>query len=147
MPKVSDLKTLDLFEIPQPSTPTPASMDYRAEVSAMVGIALKETDLDRHEVAMRMSRLLGDGAEVSKYMLDAWSSESRDAYNMPFYQAPILELVTDSLLFSNWLAVKRGGRLLIGKDTLCAELGKLERQKEQAAKKIRDLKKIMGEME
>jgi len=141
----SDIRTLDLFEVPQPASSLPSSMDYRAEISGLVGIALKECDLDRYEVAAEMSKL--SGQEVSKYMIDAWASESRDAYNMPFYQTAVLETACKTHLFTNWLADKRGGRLLIGKETLCAELGKLERLKEEAARKIRELKKVMGEME
>ncbi|KAB7624356.1 hypothetical protein [Alkalilimnicola sp. S0819] len=140
-----DRYTADLFEVPQPAAPLPASMDYRSEVAALVGQVLKNADGDRYEIAARMGRL--SGAEVSKYMLDAWASEARDAYNMPFYQAPVLETACDTHAFSNWMADKRGGRLLIGREALNAELGKLERLKEDAGKKIRELKKLMGELE
>lgn len=143
--RYQDTHTLDLFEVPQPAAQLPSSMDYGREVAHLVSEILKGADGDRFEVAARMSRLTG--REVSKYMLDAWSSESRDAYNMPFYLAPVLEAACESHIFSNWLADKRGGRLLIGKETLTAELGKLERLKEEAARKIRELKKMMGEME
>lgn len=137
--------TLDLFVVPQPVAPLPSSMDYGREVAAMVSDVLSHADGDRYEIAARMSRLTG--RDVSKYMLDAWSSESRDTYNIPFYMTPVLEAACETHNFSNWLADKRGGRLLIGKEALTAELGKLERAKEEAAKKIRDLKKIMGEFE
>lgn len=120
-------------------------MDYRAEIALLVGDALKGAEGDRYAVAATMSRLTGQ--EVSKYMLDAWASEARDAYNMPFYQAPVLETACNTLVLSSWLADKRGGRLLIGKETLAAELGKLERVKEQANRQIRELKRLMGEME
>lgn len=140
-----DPLTLDLFAVPQPAASLPASMDYRREVAHLVGVALKDADGDRYEIASRMSRL--EGREVSKYMLDAWSSESRDAYNLPFYQVAVLEAACHTHALSNWLADKRGGRLLVGRETLNAELGKLERLKEEAARKIRELKKVMGEME
>lgn len=138
-----DTKTRDMFEVPQPVAPLPSSMDYRQTVSAMVGAALKDADGDRYEIAARMSRL--SGQEVSKYMLDAWSSEARDAYNMPFYQAPVLETACGTHLFSSWLATQRGGRLLIGREALNAELGKLEHLRDEAGRKIRELKKIMGD--
>lgn len=140
-----DNRTLDLFTIPQPDAPLPASMDYRGEVAHLVGQILKDAEGDRYEIAAKMSRL--QGSDVSKYMLDAYASESRDGYNMPFYLAPILETACDSLVLSNYLATKRGGQLLVGKETLNAELGKMERIKEEAARNIRDLKKMMGEME
>lgn len=140
-----DEMTSDLFLVPSPPAATPASMDYRAEVAHLVADALKAAEGDRYDVAAAMSRLTGH--EVSKYMLDAWASPGREAYNMPFYQVPALELACDTLILSSWLADKRGGRLLVGKDTLTAELGKLERIKEDAARKIRELKKLMGELE
>tara|TARA_B100000700_G_scaffold331223_2_gene462413 strand:- start:2352 stop:2786 length:435 start_codon:yes stop_codon:yes gene_type:complete len=140
-----DNRTGDMFMVPSPAAPVPASMDYRAEIAHLVGEALKQAEGDRFEVAAQMSRLTGQ--EVSKYMLDAWASGAREAYNMPFYQAAVLETACNTLLLSSWLAEKRGGRLLVGKDTLTAELGKLERLKEDAAKKIRELKRMMGELE
>lgn len=143
MARNRDTRTLDLFEIPQPAVSLPASMDYRREVAHLVGEVLKGADGDRYEIASRMSRLTG--REMSKYMLDAWSSESRDAYNMPFHAAPVLEAACHTHELSNWLADKRGGRLLVGREALNAELGKLEKLKDEAARKIRELKKIMGE--
>jgi hypothetical protein len=145
MARKRDTQTLDLFEVPRPAEQLPASMDYGATVSHMVGVILKDADGDRLEIASRMSRFTGK--DVSKYMLDAWSSESRDAYNLPFYLAPVLEAACSTHMLTNWLADMRGGRLLIGRDALNAELGKLERLREDAAKKIRELKKVMGELE
>ena len=121
--RLRDNQTRDLFEVPQPAAALPASMDYGQEVAHLVGEAIKGADCDRYELASRMSRLTGK--EVSKYMLDAWSSVARDAYNLPFYLAPVLESACHTHDISNWLADKRGGRLLIGRETLNAELGKL----------------------
>ena len=144
MARTRDTHTLDLFEVPQPAAEMPASMDYRREVAHLVGEVLKQADGDRYEIASRMSRLIG--REVSKYMLDAWSAESRDAYNMPFYAAPVLEAACHTHALSNWLADKRGGRLLVGREALNAELGKLEKMKDEAARKIRELKRLMGDL-
>jgi hypothetical protein len=143
MARTRDTKTLDLFEVPQPAAQLPASMDYGALVAHMVSEVLRAADCDRHEIAARMSRLTGK--DVSKYMLDAWSSESRDAYNIPFYLVPVLETACCSHQFTNWLASVRGGRLLIGREALNAELGRLEHAKAQAAQRIRELKKQMGD--
>lgn len=142
--RVKDTQTLDLFEVPQPAEQLPASMDYGVLVAHMVSDVLRNADCDRHEVAARMSRLTGK--EISKYMLDAWSSESRDAYNIPFYLVAVLETACSTHQFTNWLAGIRGGRLLIGREALNAELGRLEHARAQASQKIRDLKKVMGEL-
>jgi hypothetical protein len=138
-----DPLTQDFFEVPEPAAPLEASMDYRTQVAVLVYQILRDADGDRYEIAARMSKLAG--YDVTKYMLDAYTSESRDAYNIPFHLVPVLETACDSHLLSNWLANKRGGRLLIGREALNAELGKLERMRDDAGKKIKQLKILMGE--
>jgi len=140
-----DNATFDLFEIPEQPAQTAAGMDYNREVAHLVVKVLKEAGCDRYEISARMSRLTGK--EVSKFMLDAWAAESRDHHNIPFYLVPVLEAACETHALSAWLAEKRGGRLMVGKEVLAAELGKLERIKDEAAQKIRELKKLMGELE
>jgi hypothetical protein len=143
--RAKDTQTLDLFEVPQPAAAIPAGLNYRATVAGLVGVMLKSAEGDRYDIAAACSRLTGK--EVSKYMLDAYSSEGRDEFNLPLWVVPALEEACNSHLITNWLAGVRGGRLLIGRDALNAELGKLERLKEEAARKIKELKKQMGVME
>lgn len=138
-----DTTTLDLFEVPMPAAPVPGSQNYCVEVSHLVCEVLSQAHADRHEIAARMSRL--SGRDVSKYMIDAWSAESRDGYNLPLYMAPVLEVACESHRLGMWLADKRGGRLLVGREALNAELGKLERARDEAARKIKQLKNVMGE--
>ncbi len=140
-----DDATLDLFQIPAAPEPAPASMDYNREVAHLVAKVVKEAGCDRFEIAARMSRLTG--RDVSKHMIDAWAAESRDHHNIPFYLVPVLEAACETHALSAWLADKRGGRLMVGKEVLAAELGKLERIKDEATQKIKELKRLMGEME
>ena len=63
-----DDRTLDIFSVPQPVLSIPGHCNYAAQVSELVSEVLKESDLDRYEIAARMSRLSGD--DVSKNMLD-----------------------------------------------------------------------------
>lgn len=139
-----DLHTGDLFALlPTPAEQTPGSQCYGVEVAHLVSQVLAGAGCDRVDVAARMSRLAG--RDVSKYMLDAWSAESREAYNLPFYMAPVLEAACHTHMLTQWLADKRGGRLLVGREALNAELGKLERARDEAARKIKQLKSLMGE--
>lgn len=140
-----DKLTGDLFQIPSPADPVDSSMDYSREVAQLVGQQLKETTLDRYDIAAAMSRLTG--REVSKFMLDAWASESREAHNLPFYMLPALEVALETHNFSHWQAEKRGCKLLIGREALDAELGRLQRIKDEAAEKMRAIKKRQGEAE
>lgn len=137
--------TGDLFAIPQPSAPLPASHDYRPQVAHLVGETLRASGLDRYRVAAEMSRLTG--REITKTMLDAYASEGRETFNLPFWEVPALEAACQSHGLGCWLAQVRGGRLLVGRETLTAELGRLEQARDTAAKRIRDIKRLMGEGE
>lgn len=142
--KRRDPLTLDLFEVPQPAAPLPASMDYRAQVSAIVAAMLKQTNKDRYDIAAACSRLTG--TEVSKYMLDAYASEARETFNLPLWLVPALEEACQSHDLTNWLVAARGGRLYLGKDVLHAELGKLEKEREEIARSIKEIKNRMRAM-
>jgi hypothetical protein len=136
----ADDRTLDLFVVPEADS-APAGMDYRSQVSGLVGRVLKAACGDRHEVAARASGLTG--TSVTKCMLDAYASEARETFNLPFYLVPAIESACESLELSNWLAATRGGRLLVGRDALAGELAKLERQRAQASRRISRLRKVM----
>lgn len=140
-----DTLTADLFAVPRPAQPLPGTHDYRAVVSGLVGDLLKATTSDRFGVSATMSRLVGK--EISKHMLDAYSSEAREEFNLPLYLVPALEAASGSHGLTSWLADVRGGRLLIGRDALNAELGRLEKLREDTGSRIRDLKRRMGEPE
>jgi hypothetical protein len=120
----------------------PGFGNYAAQVSELVSEMLKSTELDRYEIAARMSRLSGD--DVSKNMLDAWASPARADHNLPFYRAVLLEEVCASHLLTDWQVALRGGRVAYGRDALLAELGRLERTRDESARQARELKRRMG---
>ncbi|SDK30634.1 hypothetical protein [Billgrantia gudaonensis] len=145
MRRVRDDATLDIFEVPAPVVPTPGSGNYAAQVSELVGSVLKDCPVDRYEVAAQMSRLSGD--DVSKHMLDAWSSPARTDHNIPLYRVPLLEEVCHSHAFTDWLVHLRGGRVAYGREALAAEYGKRQRMLEKLKHDMRELKRLMGEEE
>lgn len=130
--------TGDLFEIPVPANPIPGSMDYRAVVSHLLAKMMAESGMTRFAIAAAVSELVGK--EVSKYMLDAYTAESRDEFNGPAWLMPAIEVACKSTLYSGWLAGVRGGRLLIGRDALAAELGRIERQRDELGDQARSIK-------
>ena len=145
MRRITDLLTADLFEAPLPAPTGAASMHYSREVAHQVSALLAASGQSRYQVAARMSELAG--REISKYMLDAYSAESREAYNLPLWEVPALEVACGGHGLTAWLAAKRGARLLVGRDALDAELGKLERLRDEASRKIKELKRILEEQE
>lgn len=133
--------TGDLFVIPTPAPRIDGSMDWRSEVSGLVSDVLAEAALagkDRHDVAAEMSRLTGH--DISKAMLDGYSSPARDTFNIPFVWAPVLETACNTRSLSSWFAAKRGARLLVGFEAVNAEIGRYERIQDAAARRVKELK-------
>lgn len=143
MARQRDDRTLDMFEVPRPASPVAASMDYRSTVAHLLADALKAAEGDRYDVAAEASRLVG--RDVSKAMLDAYTSEARNAWNLPFWLVPALETACRTHALTQWLAEVRGGRLYVGGENLAAQLGRLMRAKEETEAQIRRLKKLMRE--
>ncbi|WP_164273478.1 hypothetical protein [Stenotrophomonas sp. B1-1] len=138
-----DALTGDLFAIPRPVAPVDGAMNYRKTVSALVGDMLngaRVAGLDRYEVAAKASRLAG--RDVSKAMLDGYTAESRDEFNVPLWLAPVLEVVCDSTQLTEWLADVRGGRFLVGAATLDAEIGRRSREMDIAAAELKQLREL-----
>lgn len=145
MRSVKDTATIDIFEVPQPVHPAPGSGNYAAQVSELVAQVLKSSPHDRYEIAAQMSRLSGD--DVSKHMLDAWSSPARTEHNIPLYMVPLLEEVCRSHAFTDWMVRLRGGRVAYGRDALAAQYGKLQQMKDKLQAEMREMKRLMGEDE
>lgn len=135
-----DPLTADLFEIPTPVEPRPGSLNFNKELRRLLSDLLKKTppSVTREVVAARMSELTGD--TVTKHMIDAWTAESREGWRFPLEYAPAFEVAVETTGLLAWFAQVRGGKALIGKDALDAEIGKLERWKEEANQEIKRLK-------
>jgi hypothetical protein len=145
-PHRRDALTGDMFvNIPRPAPPTPASMDFRTQlshlVSDMLAAAVAADPLsDRYHVAAMCSRLAGK--EVSKAMLDGYTAESRDAFNLPLWLVPALETACNSTALTEWLAAIRGGRLVLGPAALDAEIGRLQGEMEATNDRLKELKDL-----
>ncbi|ATS38446.1 hypothetical protein ABFU56_03100 [Xanthomonas campestris pv. campestris] len=139
----ADALTSDMFAMPRPAAQIPGSMDFRQPISLLVGDMLKDAHaagIDRFEIAARASRLAG--RDVSKAMLDGYTAESREEFNVPLWLAPVLEVVCSSTRLAEWHGGVVGGQLLLGAATLDAEIGRLEREKQRANEQIRALKEM-----
>ncbi|MDR2220680.1 MAG: hypothetical protein LBE24_08905 [Methylobacillus sp.] len=132
-----------MFELlPPPAASAAGSLACRVEISHAMSGALK--GLDRYDVAAKMSRLLG--RDISKHMLDAYTAESREDHTPPLDTAIAFDLATETHTLANLFSTKLGARLLIGKEALHAELGRLQRTHDEAAQKMKQLKRIMREL-
>lgn len=144
MPRRVDTLTPDLFAlpvIPQPAPERPGSMDFRTEVAHETGEMIRESGLDRYEVSARVSRLTG--RPVSKAMIDGYTSEAREEFNLCVALVPVFETVCRSVRLTSWAAHKRGGELLIGRDAISAELGRIEEQRSALTERAAMLKDVL----
>jgi hypothetical protein len=144
MRRFRDAVTPDMFELlPPPAATAAGSLACRPEIAHAMSDALK--GLDRFDVAAKMSKLLD--REISKFMLDAYTAESREDHIPPLDTAIAFDLATGTQTLAMLVARKIGARLLIGEEALHAELGKLDRIIDEAQKKRKQIKTVMGERE
>lgn len=146
MKRPHDSLTLDLFEVPAPTAPLPGALNFNAVLRHLLSDILKSSPRSRFEIAARMVELTGD-EHITHHSLNAWTAESREGWRFPLEFLPAFEVACESTALSGWIAGIRGGKMLMGKDALDAEIGKLERLKEDAGRKIKQLKHAIGEME
>ena len=140
-----DRLTGDLFEVPVPAEPLPGAMDFSLAVRRLMADAIKASPHNAAQIAARMAELTGQN--ITEHQLHAWTAPSREAWRAPLEFIPAFEASAETTALTAWLAGVRGGRLLIGREALNAELGRLERQRDEAARKIKQLKTQMGEGE
>lgn len=145
MANAKDLYTDDLFSQPVVPTPMPAqpgAMDFSKQIAHALSAALKDCPLDRYEVAAQMSRLMD--RQISKNMLDAWSAESREMHNISLASAIVFDVATNGHALLNLFALIRGCRVMVGRDALLAELGRIDQIEADIAARRKELKRHLG---
>lgn len=143
MGRGNDPLTADMFAVPVPAANMPGAMDFSLAIRKLMRDAIKESPLNARDIAARMSELTGQA--ITEHQLHAWTAPSREAWRAPFEFIPAFEVACETHTLGAWLADVRGGRLLVGREALNAELGRLERQRDEAARRIKQLKQQMGE--
>lgn len=139
-----DQLTGDLFaSIPKALAHTPGSWNFRREIAIVMGDAIKACHKDRWQIAADMSRLLG--REVSANTLDKYTSEASGDHIPNLETAIAFDAATEQTALACLFASKLGCRVLPGKATLEAELGRLEIMKGDIAKQEKAIKRILGE--
>lgn len=138
-----DRYTLDLFHIPEAPANTPGALDLSLRVRSTLAAAIKASGKGRERIADEMSALTNH--KISKIHLDSWSAESRQPWRFPLEFAPAFESAASTYAMTELLAEIRGCSVLVGRDSLKADLGQLEVVRDEAARKIRSLKRLIGD--
>lgn len=137
-----DKYTIDLFDIPEAPAQAPGALNLSISIRSVLAEAIRASGRGRERIADEMSVLTDH--KITKTTLDAWAAESREPWRFPAAFIPAFEIAASTYAVSNFLAQVRGCRLLIGKESLNATLGQLEMQRDDAARKIRELKRVIG---
>ncbi len=143
MKRIVDTLSGDLFaSIPEAYPMLPGAWNFRVEIAHVMGEAIRTADKDRYQIAADMGRLLG--REVSVNTLDKYTSEAAEGHHPSLETAIAFDAATGSLALLGMYAAKLGCRVLPGKESLLAELGKLEQMKGEIARQERAIKKVLG---
>lgn len=144
MRRIVDTLTGDLFaSVPKAHPMTPGTWRFRGEIAHVMGEAIKSCTKDRYQIAADMSRLLG--REMSVNTLDKYTSEASEDHIPNLETAIAFDAATEQMALANLFASKLGCRVLPGKDSLLAELGRLEQMKSEIAKQEKVIKRVLGE--
>lgn len=140
----TDIFTTDLFEVPRAAISSPGSLACRQEIAAVMSDAIRNnTASDRYQIAAEMSRLLG--RDFSKNMLDAYTAESREDHMPPIDTAIAFDMAVGGFSLINIYAAKLGCKVMVGSEVLLHELGRIEQEEANLAKRKKALKKYLGD--
>lgn len=135
-----DFVTADLFGDRQPvqSGSLACSVEVAHTMSEAIKVAHQERQISREEVAARMSRYLGRNVSVA--MINAYTAESREGHNLSLERAIAFDHATENFALLELHARKCGAKVLMGRDVLLAELGRIELDKRELAEREKALR-------
>jgi hypothetical protein len=142
----TDNRQRSLFDSTAAQSPSPRPAEGSAQVGDRLRLALvnaiRECGLSRWEITGKRSHLLS--CEVSKFMLDAWTAESKDGHRFPAEYLPAFCIATGSRRPLEVVAEASGVSVRDGEDVQRAEIQKLYEQagelRQEAARMRRNLR-------
>lgn len=138
--KKRDTFTLDMFaQLPPDPVSINGGLACRNDIAKVMSIATKGQD--RFEIVEKMGKLLG--RTISPSVFNNYMAPSRHDSIPPLDTAIAFDLATGKSALAEFFAAKVGAKLIVGKEALDVELGKLERQQYECAQKIKALKRAM----
>ncbi|PLX96694.1 MAG: hypothetical protein C0622_14190 [Desulfuromonas sp.] len=141
------MSLLDLLQQAQerPEPDDEGSLNIHGRLCRALTRSINSSGLSRWEVAGRMSHLLG--TEITKFMLDGYTAESKDGHRMPAEFVPAFCQVTGSREPLAIMAEAAGMFTLPGPDALRAEIQKLSEQERKLKAEKRKRELFLKEME
>lgn len=126
------------YDSPKPASGVAALAGLERRVCAMAGTLMATDGRPREIIAAEMSVLLDE--EITRAMLDSYSSPARTDHRVPLSRFFALLLVTSRQDLLDPLAREIGAAVLVGDEVKTARLGQIARMKAALAEEERRLK-------
>ena len=140
IPALPDWQLSFTFEVPSVARFDGELAGLGRIVASACARALKEDPRSREHIASSMRSLLNE--DVSKFMLDAYSSEARTEHNISAERLLALIAVTKRFDILDALLMRIGARVLIGDEMNTLRLGSLMAAKAELEDEIRSLRAV-----
>lgn len=140
----NQLNLLDLLEQQETalrSTDEPGSLNMRATTRQAIYDSIKQCLLNRYEIAAKMSELLDQ--EVTKTMLDTWTSESKEGHRFPLEFGAALCKVTGCVKVFEVNTRPVGLFCVESPDAIRAQLSRLEEDRKKIQSQENEMKKLL----
>ncbi len=133
----------DLFHEPvYPSRVATTDIDvtgFRSKLKRAMSRALQDCPFDRHEVATRMARALGQDT-FSKATLDAYTAESKETHDISLYRFKAFVRATGANWLWDLVVSDDGLTMLVGDEARLAEIARMEQERADLDQRLRSLK-------
>jgi len=142
------LSLLDLIQKSEElcqSDPGEGALNIHSKFCHTLTNAIRSSDYSRYEIAGRMSHLLS--TEITKFMIDAWTSESKEGHRLPAEYLPAFCAATESRELLQMLSELGGMYCLPGPEALRAEIQKLSEEEREIRSEKRKREQFLKEME
>jgi len=142
------LSLLDLIkqsEELRQSDPGEGALNHHTQFCHSLTNAIKASGYSRFEIAGRMSHLLG--IEITKFMIDSWTCESKDGHRLPAEYLPAFCAATESREPLRMLSELAGMYCLPGPEALRAEIHKLSEEEKLIRIEKRKREQFLKELE
>ena len=119
----------------------PGALNMRALVRNALYEAIKGSTLSRWEIAAKMSELTDQ--EISRFMLDAWTSESKEGHRFPLEYAPAFCRATGSTRPLEIVCQPVGMFALGGPDALRSQKQRLTEQMAEMRQQATEIDRLI----
>lgn len=124
---------------------TEGSLNIQTRLCHSLSNAVRSSGLSRFEIAGKLSHLLG--TEISKYQIDAWTSESKSGHRIPASYLPAFCRVTGCREPLEILTETGGLFCMPGPEALRAEIQRYTELERKARSEKRKREMFLNEME